>query len=115
MHEYSVVQSLLGRVRESLSAYDVVRIRALRVRIGALSGVDSELLRTAYDLCAPGSCCDGARLEIEHVPVRWRCPSCERDGEEGQSLTCRSCGAALALAAGDEIVLEKIDVEVNDV
>lgn len=115
MHEYSIVQSLLGRVRESIGAYDVVAVRGLRLRIGSLSGVDPGLLRTAYDLCIPGTFCEGARLEIEEVPVRWRCPGCGGGHTEGQPLTCASCGVPLVLVEGDEIVLEKVDLEVNDV
>ena len=115
MHEYSIVQSLLSRVQESTRAYDVSAVRALRVRIGALSGVDPELLRTAYDLCIPGTFCEGASLQIIEVPARWRCPRCGQQGSEGQALTCAACAVSLTLAEGDEIVLEKIDLEVNDV
>ena len=115
MHEYSIVQSLLGRVQESVRTYDVAAIRGLRVRIGSLSGVDPELLRTAYELCAPGTLCEGARLEIEEVRAQWCCPRCGEDGADGQPLTCARCGSPLSLAAGDEIVLEKVDLEVNDV
>lgn len=115
MHEYSIVQALLGRVEESVKAYDVARIRNLRIRIGALSGVDGGLLRSAYELCAPGTFCDGASLEIEEVPARWGCPTCGRDARAGERLSCASCGSPLRLVEGDEIVLEKIDLEVNDV
>jgi hydrogenase nickel incorporation protein HypA/HybF len=115
MHEYSIVQSLLGQVQHSISRYDVASVRSVRVRIGSLSGVDPELLRTAYDLCVPGTLCAGAKLEIEYVPVLWRCPRCDQNGREGQPLTCTACGVPMRLVAGDEIVLEKIDLEVNDV
>ena len=115
MHEYSIVQSLLGRVEESVRGYDVSAVRRLRLRIGALSGVDGALLRTAYELCTPGTFCEGAALEIEDVPARWRCPRCEQDMPQGQRLACSSCGGAVTLVEGDEIVLEKIDLEVNDV
>lgn len=115
MHEYSIVQSLLGRVEESMKPYEVVAVRRLRVRLGALSGVDPGLLRTAFELCTPGTRCAQAELEIEEVPVRWRCPKCGRDGAEGQRLSCVSCGLPLTLATGDEIVLETIDLEVQDV
>jgi hydrogenase nickel incorporation protein HypA/HybF len=115
MHEYSIVQSLLGRVEQSIRAYDVAAVRALRLRIGALSGVDGNLLRTAYEMCTPGTLCEGAALEIEEVPARWQCPRCGANPSAGQRLACASCGTGLALVEGDEIVLEKIDLEVNDV
>lgn len=115
MHEYSIVQALFGRVEQSVQPYPVTRIRKVRVRLGALSGVDGALLRAAYDMCSPGTRCDGAVLEIEEVPARWQCRACGRDGPQGQRLSCASCGSPLALVEGDEILLETIDLEVNDV
>ena len=115
MHEYSIVQSLLSRVHASLRQYDVRSVRRLRLRLGELSGVDAGLLRTAYDLCAPGSICDGAELEIQPVPAQWRCPRCDRDAPPGGRLSCPGCGCAVRLHEGDEIVLETIDVEVENV
>jgi hydrogenase nickel incorporation protein HypA/HybF len=115
MHEYSIVQSLLDRVEQSIEGYDVAAVRRLRVRIGALSGVDGELLRTAYDLVTSGTLLERTALDIEEVPARWSCSRCGRDGVAGERLSCPACGVGLTLVAGDEIVLEKIDLEVNDV
>jgi hydrogenase nickel incorporation protein HypA/HybF len=115
VHEYSVVESLLDRVRESARGYHVRRVRRLRLRLGALSGVDAGLLRTAYDLCAPGTFCDGAELQIEAVAPRWRCSSCGQDSQPVERLICAACGGGVTLLEGDEIVLEKVDLEVEDV
>lgn len=115
MHEYSIIQSLLGRVQESVRGYEGGAVRRLKVRIGELSGVDAGLLRTAYELCVPGTLCEGASLEIHDVPARWRCPRCERDAPRGQRLACAGCGGIVTLVEGDEILLETIDLEVADV
>ena len=115
MHEYSIVQSLLNRVQDSLRGYDVRSVRTLRLRLGELSGVDGGLLRTAYELCTPGTLCDGAELVIEAVPARWQCPRCDRETPAGERLACPSCGGSVRLVEGDEIVLEKIDLEVENV
>jgi hydrogenase nickel incorporation protein HypA/HybF len=115
MHEYSIVRSLLDRVEASVRGYDVSAVRALHVTVGALSGVDAGLLRTAYELCIPGTMCAGAELDVVEVPARWRCSRCGRDRADGERLTCAACGTPMTLDAGDEIVLEKIDLEVNDV
>jgi hydrogenase nickel incorporation protein HypA/HybF len=115
VHEYSIVQALLKRVQESLDGYDVRSIRSLQVRVGELSGVDAGLLRTAYELCTPGTPCENAALRILEVPARWRCPHCERDMPVGKRLSCESCGGTVRLVEGDEIILDKIDVEVEHV
>ena len=114
MHEYSIVQSLLGRVAQSARGYDVAAVRRLTVRIGALSGVDSELLRTAYELCAPGTLCAGAELVIRDVAARWRCPACERDAAAGERLACPACGGVVKLVEGDEIILDSVELEVKE-
>lgn len=115
MHEYSIAQSLLNRVGETLAGYRVVAIKRLHVRIGELSGVDGELLRTAYDLCRVGTPCEAADLDVITVPVRWSCPNCNREAARGERLVCPACGAGVRLVEGDEILLERIEAEVDDV
>jgi hydrogenase nickel incorporation protein HypA/HybF len=115
VHEYSIVESLLSQVQASAQGYAVRKVRGLCVRLGARSGVDPALLRTAYDLCSAGTFCDGAALQIETVPPRWRCSDCCRDAQPVDRLACPSCGGRLALVEGDEIVLERVDLEVEDV
>jgi hydrogenase nickel incorporation protein HypA/HybF len=115
MHEYSIAQSLLTRVDASLAGHHVVAIRRLSVRIGELSGVDAGLLRTAYELCRTGTPCDGAELDIADVPARWTCKACEQSARQGGRLICPACGGPMTLAEGDEIVLDRIEAEVEDV
>ena len=61
MHEYSIVRSLLDRVREEVSRRDGTRVFRLWVRIGELSGVEIDLLQTAYDV--PGAHAVRARAD----------------------------------------------------
>lgn len=113
MHEYSIVQSLFGRVEESLRGHRVTAVRRLTVKIGELSGVDPGLLRTAYELCAPGTRCAGADLVVVAVPARWCCRACGQEVARGGRLACASCGGGVELAEGSEIVLDRIEAEVE--
>jgi hydrogenase nickel incorporation protein HypA/HybF len=115
VHEYSIAQSLLNRVDESLVGYRVVAITRLHVRIGELSGVDGGLLHTAYQLCRVGTSCERADLDVTTVPARWSCSICSRDAARGERLVCPACGGGVRLTAGDEILLERIEAEVDDV
>jgi Zn finger protein HypA/HybF involved in hydrogenase expression len=47
------------------------------------------------------------------VGVRWECPRCAAAPAEGQPLRCPRCGGRVQLAAGDEIVLDRIEMEVH--
>jgi len=49
------------------------------------------------------------------VAVRWGCPACDTELAAGSALRCGDCGGPARLTAGDEIVLERIEMEVPDV
>lgn len=115
MHEYSIIQALLQRVGAEARERHATSIARLRVALGELSGVDPELLSSAYQVFRERTLCHGADLEIRTVPALWVCPACGRSLPRGEILRCLSCQAPARLAAGDEIVLEQIEMEVQDV
>jgi hydrogenase nickel incorporation protein HypA/HybF len=112
MHEYSIVQALLDRVEREARTHNATAVHRLSVRIGALAGVQADLLASAYEICRTGTLCDGAELAIDLVPVRWACPECGREVPEGEVLRCSACGSPARLASGDEIMLDRIEMEV---
>jgi hydrogenase nickel insertion protein HypA len=112
MHEYSIVQSLLNRVGHEVAARNGVRVHRLWVRIGELSGVEVDLLRTAYEMCRASTVCAGAALEVRRQDARWECPSCGADIARGLRLVCETCGSPARLVQGDEIMLDRIEMEV---
>ena len=57
MHERSLVRSLLAQVQALAAEHPADRVAAIRVRIGEFSGVEPELLQSAYEeLAAPRTC-----------------------------------------------------------
>jgi hydrogenase nickel incorporation protein HypA/HybF len=112
MHEYSVVQSLMTHVDREARARRAAAVHRVSVRIGEASGVDVALLETAFATFRERTICANAALDITAVPVRWECPACLEDIGGGSLLRCGRCGAAARLASGDEIVLDRIELEV---
>jgi hydrogenase nickel incorporation protein HypA/HybF len=112
MHEYSLVQALLDRVEREAGARSATAVHRLCVRIGDLAGVERGLFRSAYELCRRGTICGGAELVIEPVEARWACGRCGRSLAAGEVLACPLCEAPARLVSGDEIVLERIEMEV---
>jgi hydrogenase nickel incorporation protein HypA/HybF len=115
MHEYSIVGALMERIEAEAQARRASRVKRVRVRIGDLAGVDRELLATAWTTFTEKSVCDGAPLDIESVLARWECPRCCRAFARGEPLKCEPCAAPARLVAGDEIVLDRIEMEVPHV
>ena len=112
MHEYSLMTALMERVEAEAATHRALAVHRVRVRIGELSGVEPDLLESAFAIVRAGTICAGAALEIERVAARWVCPACRRPLAAGGRLECPACGEPAALAAGDEIVLGQIELEV---
>ncbi len=115
MHEYSIVDALLERVEAEAAARRARAVTRLCVSVGDLAGVDVELLRTAYETFRERGVCRGAPLQIARVAGRWECPRCGGAPVPGQALRCRDCDLPMRLAEGDEIVLDRIELEVDHV
>ena len=112
MHEYSIVGALLERIEELAEQRGAKAVHGVLVSIGELSGVEPDLLATAYETLRERTICERAKLTILPVAARWDCPECRQDIARGAILECARCGVPARLAAGDEIVLERVEMEV---
>lgn len=93
VHELSVALSLVDVACEKAGALGDVRVDAVYVRLGVLSGVVKDALSFCFEAAAKGTAVEGARLEIEDVPVTILCPLCaaERQLASIQHLRCPIC------------------------
>lgn len=113
MHEYSIVQNLISRVEEEARRHDAATVHRVRVRIGELSGVENDLLLSAWRIAREHSTCASAELTIIPVPIEWICSGCHQEIPVGEVLRCPDCQLPARLACGDEIHLDEIDLEVS--
>ena len=113
MHEYSLVEALIGRVEQEARKRGALKVHGLSVRVGELAGVDPELFQTAYDTFRAGTVCAGAPLTLRRVAASWTCPGCRRPIPRGEVLTCAACDLPAKLDEGsDALTLDGIDLEV---
>lgn len=115
MHEYSVLQALLEGVEQNIAGHPGAVVRRVHVRVGEASGVDAGLLATAFEVLRERGVCASAELLLTRVPARWACPRCKATIEPGTLLRCRACEVPAQLTQGDEIMLDRIELEVADV
>jgi hydrogenase nickel incorporation protein HypA/HybF len=96
MHELSIAMSLVDVACDEAARLGDVRVEALHLRLGALSGVVREALEFSFELAVEGTAIAGARLEIEEVPVIVLCPVCrvERELPSLQRFHCPVCDTA---------------------
>jgi hydrogenase nickel incorporation protein HypA/HybF len=114
MHELSIALSLLEVAEEEAGRHGGARVRALHLKLGALSGVVKEALAGAYELARAGSPCAEAELVIEEVPAVAYCPACaaERTLEALPLLCCPVCGAPTPqVLRGRDLELVALEIE----
>lgn len=112
MHELSVCQALLHQASQVARDHGAARIKHLHVRIGALSGVEADLLQQAFPAASRGTVAEAATLHVEHSPVRIHCAACGQDAAvEINHLACPQCGHwQTQLIGGDELLLVSVDL-----
>jgi hydrogenase nickel incorporation protein HypA/HybF len=113
MHEYALVAALVEQVGQvAQAAPPGATVRRVHVTIGELAGVERALFATAFETFRARTVCDGAALVIHAVAARWECPRCGAARARGEVLRCPACDLPARLASGDEIVLERVELEV---
>ena len=115
MHELSIARSLADFVCDQTADLDATRERVsvVRIRIGAMSGVVPQALRSAYRAAVAGTPLLSATLEMETVDLVIWCPKCgqERLLEDISQLCCPVCQARSSkIVQGKELEITSIEV-----
>lgn len=113
MHEYSLAVALAERVREQIELHRLRRVAAVRLSVGRLRGVVGENLSFFLGILLEGSPAEGARVEIEEVPIVLRCPRCGKDSEAPQiwALCCPDCSGPCEIVRGKELTFVSLEAE----
>ena len=113
MHELSIALSIVETASEEAQRHGG-RVEAVHLRLGAFSGVVKDALLFSWDLACADTPLAGARLEIEEIPVRVWCPTCqfERTLDAEFDLRCPVCGGSdTELRTGRELELSALEIQ----
>lgn len=113
MHELSVCYALVAQVEKIARAHGAIRVVAIRLEVGPLSGVEPQLLSRAYPLAIAGTIAEHSELTIGACEVRVHCSSCgEETPVQPNRLLCGKCGEwRTRVIGGDELVLQSVEFE----
>jgi hydrogenase nickel incorporation protein HypA/HybF len=94
MHELSIAMSIVEMAQEESERRGQVRVVAVHLRLGQLSGVVKEALLSSYEMACESTSLEGSRLLIEEVPIEVFCPKCDGPRFVGsiQWFCCPECG-----------------------
>ncbi len=114
MHELSIVASLFEILEEKAKEEKAKKILSVKLKVGALSGVVPEFLKTAFDIYKKDTIASESKLKIEKVPLKTRCQRCGAEiVKDDFVFICEKCDSReLKTLSGTELLLEKIEMEV---
>lgn len=113
MHELSIAMGIVEAATEEGQKRGV-RVNAVHLRLGALSGVVKDALLFSYDVACEGTPLAGSRLIVEEVPTVVFCPHCQgnRMLASLQSFACPDCCTpTMNVVQGKELEVFALEVE----
>ncbi|MCA9270556.1 MAG: hydrogenase maturation nickel metallochaperone HypA [Planctomycetales bacterium] len=115
MHEASLAQALLRQVEDLAQQHHGRRVTEVRVTVGEFSGVEPELLASAFERATPGSVAQGARLVMARASLRAKCSRCDHEFHvERFRFACPLCGAAeTKVIDGEQLMLDRVFMETD--
>ena len=113
MHELSYARSMIEQIEAFLQKEKFTRISSINLKIGKMSGIDPLSLEFCFDIVAKGTIAEGAKINIEHVPLKIFCHKCNIEIEPTKHVyACPVCaGIDIQTTSGN--LAQLLDVEVE--
>jgi hydrogenase nickel incorporation protein HypA/HybF len=113
MHELSIAMSIVEMAQDEAQERGV-RVDAIHLRLGALSGVVKEALLSCYEMACDDTPLRGSRLVIEEIPAVIFCPVCRLQSplRSIQLFCCDACGTPSSdIVHGRELEVVALEVQ----
>ena len=113
MHEYSIVQSLLESCEEHARQNEAKEVTKVVVKIGVLSGVEPDLLQTAFDTFKEHTVCHNADFIMNIQKIMIECHNCNTQSElEKNEFSCPKCQSTdIKVLDGEDMYLMSLEME----
>ncbi|MEA3316094.1 MAG: hydrogenase maturation nickel metallochaperone HypA [Campylobacterota bacterium] len=113
MHEYSIVQSLISSCEDNAKANDATKVTKVIVKIGVMSGVEPELLKTAFDTFKLETICEYAEFIVNIQPIVIKCHKCDKESTLTKNeYSCPNCQSVeLDILDGEDMFLMSLEME----
>lgn len=112
MHELSLCENVIQIIEDAAKRERFSRVKVVTLELGRFAGVEIDAMRFGFEVIAPGTVADGARLEIEETPGSAWCFDCGETVPLRDRLDpCPKCGGVrLQPSGGTEIRIKDLEV-----
>ncbi len=114
MHELSIAVSMVDMAAEEAAKRGDVKVDAIHLKLGKLTGVVKDALLFSYEIVCQGTPLEGSRLIIEEIPVVVFCPKCEMETPPVavNNLCCPKCETPTPeVVSGREMEVTALEIE----
>ena len=113
MHELSIAMGIVDAATDEAQRRGV-KVSAVHLRLGALSGVVKDALMFSYEVACQDTVLQGSQLIVEDMPVIVFCARCKetRQLESVQLFQCPVCDTpTMDVRQGKELEVFALEVE----
>jgi hydrogenase nickel incorporation protein HypA/HybF len=109
----SIVFNLISIVKEEMLKNNAAALLSVRVKIGEMSGIVPEALKTCFNIVIAESNMKGAELKIDMAPLAGYCRKCKEDFDVTDYIfICPECDSTdIDIISGREMNVIEIEVE----
>lgn len=114
MHELAVTHEILEIVLKYARRNRVSRVHRITLEIGELSDLEQSWIQRYFDAISRGSPAEGAIIEVETPPCRFRCDVCSNEFvmrlSVDEQVLCSDCGSKdVQMISGDEYKVKSME------
>lgn len=111
MHELGIITNIFTILEQIAAEHHLTRIHTVRLKLGKLQHIVPDMLEFAFETVAKDTVAEGANLEVEEIPIRMQCQSCEHEFiVDDHCYICPRCEhTGLTMLSGMEILLESVE------
>ena len=122
MHEFSMATRIVETVLRTAEVQKARKVKEVKLTIGALSFLNAEQVKFAYNVLSEGTLLEGSELIVKEKKAKVRCEKCGYEGPISNiedpayhfyfpSLLCPKCGGTSTVIEGKECILESVKME----
>ncbi|MCF0155249.1 MAG: hydrogenase maturation nickel metallochaperone HypA [Veillonella sp.] len=113
MHEMSIAEGIVDIVLDTVKANQAKVVHSVQLDVGLMSGVEPDALLFCFDAVTKGTPAEGAKLEINTIPIVGRCFDCGHMFDvKDYVFVCPQCGSRIVqTASGKELRVTSIDID----
>lgn len=110
VHELTIISNIFKIIEDIAKENSLVKINKVKLKVGKLRQLYPEMLQNAFEIVAKDTKAENAVLQIESIPVKMKCRSCDEIFYVDEEYSCQRCGNySLETLEGDEIIIESIE------